>query len=230
MITGILGPNGSGKSTTLHIITGLIKASSGTASIDGHTAESGSYRSAFGFCPDDLPQPDLLTAREYLEMVQGIRRLDVPLEALIMLLMGLHLETSLDKLIVSFSHGMKRKLQLVAALLHRPRLLILDEPFRGLDPESAAIMKQLVTSYARQGNAVLLSTHDLLVAEQLCDEVVVLREGKVVLSGDVDEILKSRPGETLEQSFLVATGLDASSEESAAVFFEGLNLINSDAS
>jgi ABC-2 type transport system ATP-binding protein len=221
VMTGLLGPNGAGKSTLLHIVTGLLAPTSGTVRVDGSPVGSAEARGRLGFCSDDLPQPELLTGREYLDLVQGIRGLRVGDDTLHLLCTGMRLDGAIDRLIASYSHGMKRKLQLVAAVLHRPRVLVLDEPFRGLDPESSAIMKRLLRSYAADGAAVIVSTHDLLVAEQLCDDVVVLREGRVVLAGAVDE-LRGRGDRSLEDRFLAATGLDAASEESATIFFEGL--------
>jgi ABC-2 type transport system ATP-binding protein len=220
-LTGLLGPNGAGKSTLLHIVTGLLAPTSGTVLVDGAPNGTVAARRSLGFCPDDLPQPELLTGREYLDLVQGIRGLRVGDDVLHLLCTGMRLDGAIDRLIASYSHGMKRKLQLVAAVLHRPRVLVLDEPFRGLDPESSAIMKRLLRSYAAGGAAVIVSTHDLLVAEQLCDDVVVLRDGRVVLAGAVDE-LRGAGDRTLEERFLTATGLDTASEESAAIFFEGL--------
>lgn len=225
-VTGLLGPNGAGKSTLLHIVTRLLRPGSGEVRIGGVPASEPAAQALVGFCPDDLPQPELLTAREYLDLVQGVRGLDVGDDALHLLCAGLRIDTAMDRLVGSFSHGMKRKLQLVAAVLHRPGLLVLDEPLRGLDPESGAIMKRLLRSYAEAGAAVLMSTHDLLVAEQLCDDVVVLRDGRLVLAEPVERLRLREAGRTLEESFLAVTGLDTSSDASAEIFFDGLAAID----
>jgi ABC-2 type transport system ATP-binding protein len=225
-ITGLLGPNGAGKSTLLHILVGLISPTSGTVFIDEGGTVTLDVASRIGFCADDLPMPDLLTGREYLDMVRGIRRLPRSREAEDRLLLGMRLTDASHRLIGTYSHGMKRKLQLVAALLHRPHFLVLDEPFRGLDPESSAIMKVLLQSYAKRGNAVLVSTHDLLVAEQLCSELVVLREGSVLATASVESLRVADAGASLEDSFLRMTGLLDSSVESSARFFEGLEMLS----
>lgn len=224
-VTGLLGPNGSGKSTTLHILAGLIPATLGTCAINEHPLTSTRYRDALGFCPDDLPQPELLTAREYLELIQGIRRIRISDETITLLLTGFRLEHAHNDLIGSYSHGMKRKLQVIGALLHRPDILVLDEPFRGLDPESSAIMHELVAGYARNGHSVLVSTHDLLLAEKLCQDLVVLQDGRVVAAGSTPDIVSRQGHGTLEESFLAATGLDEVARDSSRTFFEGLEQI-----
>lgn len=213
-VTGLLGPNGAGKSTLLHVLIGVARPTSGTSSRTG--AEP-------GFCPDDLPLPELLTAREYLGLVQGVRRVRIPDPAIELMASGLRLGGHLDALVGTYSHGMKRKLQLIAALLHSPHVLILDEPFRGLDPESGAIMRALITGYAGAGNTVLFSTHDLLLAQRLCHRVVVLGDGRVTAAGTVDEVIGEHAD--LESSFLAHTGLGELAAEAATQFVLGLELI-----
>ncbi|MCU1413131.1 MAG: transporter ATP-binding protein [Microbacteriaceae bacterium] len=224
-ITGLLGPNGAGKTTLLHILVGLIEPSSGFVFLDGDDRIAADFTRDVGFCADDLPLPELLTGREYLDMVTGIRGLRRRPGAESRLLAGMRLDDAASRLIETYSHGMKRKLQLVAALLHSPSYLVLDEPFRGLDPESSAIMKNLLRTYAARGNGVLISTHDLLVAEQLCTGVLILREGRLLSSASAAELRHADDGATLEESFLRLTGLDASSERSAELFFDGLDLL-----
>ncbi len=228
-ITGLLGPNGAGKTTLLHILVGLIEPTSGAVLLDGGERSAMDVTRHVGFCADDLPLPELLTGHEYLDMVRGIRELRRAPEAESRLLAGMRLEAAASRLIETYSHGMKRKLQLVAALLHSPRFLILDEPFRGLDPESSAIMKSLLRTYAGRGNGVLISTHDLLVAEQLCTGVLILREGRLLSSASAAELRRTDDGASLEESFLRLTGLDTSTERSAAIFFDGLDLLSASA-
>ncbi|MEN2737002.1 ABC transporter ATP-binding protein [Microbacterium sp. X-17] len=225
-VVGLLGPNGSGKSSTLHVIAGLTKPSAGSVFIDSRSGQK-RHLHAIGFCPDDLPQPELLTAQEYLDLMQGIRGIRVSDDIIWMLLSGFRLQDHRDELIGSFSHGMKRKLQVVGALLHLPSILILDEPFRGLDPESSAIMHQLITGYVDHGNAVLISTHDLALAERLCNRVVVLEGGRVLHSGTTPEVVAVHGRKTLEESFLTLTGLDMVVEDSVGLFFEGLGELRS---
>ncbi|OII33067.1 hypothetical protein BIU98_06340 [Curtobacterium sp. MMLR14_010] len=221
-ITALLGPNGAGKSTLLHAINGLIPVDAGTVSVFDRKGEPASLRT-IGFCPDDLPMADLLTGMEYLDLVQGARRISVPERVMDRLLRGMRLSDAAHSLIDTYSHGMRRKLQLIAALLHDPNVLVLDEPIRGLDPESSAIMKQLLRRYAARGNAVLLSTHDLMVADQLCDRVLVLEHGRLRASGDLASIRGEAADGTLETSFLAMTGLAAEAGRAADDFFAGLD-------
>jgi ABC-2 type transport system ATP-binding protein len=221
-ITALLGPNGAGKSTLLHAINGLIPVDAGAVSVFDRKGEPASLRT-IGFCPDDLPMADLLTGMEYLDLVQGARRISVPERVKDRLLRGMRLQDAAHSLIDTYSHGMRRKLQLVAALLHNPNVLVLDEPIRGLDPESGAIMKQLLRRYAARGNAVLLSTHDLMVADQLCDRVLVLERGRLRASGDLASMRREAADGTLETSFLAMTGLAAEAGQAADDFFAGLD-------
>ncbi|NEM92035.1 ABC transporter ATP-binding protein [Galbitalea soli] len=225
-MTALLGPNGAGKSTLLHIVTGLLRQDSGVVLVETQGGLVADFRDLIGFCPDDLPQAELLTGDELLDLTAGIRHRRRAPEAERALVEALHLDGAMDRLIGTYSHGMKRKLQLVTALLHSPRILILDEPFRGLDPESSAILKALLAVYAERGNAVLISTHDLLVAEQLCTEVLVLRDGELLdLSPGQESTAVGVPPETLEARFLRATGIDADAARARDRFFEGLDLL-----
>jgi ABC-2 type transport system ATP-binding protein len=221
-ITALLGPNGAGKSTLLHAITGLIPVDAGSVSVSDRDGRPRSLRT-IGFCPDDLPMADLLTGMEYLDLVQGARRIVVPERAMGRLLRGMRLHDAAHALIDTYSHGMRRKLQLIAALLHDPHVLVLDEPIRGLDPESSAIMKQLLRRYAARGNAVLLSTHDLMVADQLCDRVLVLERGRLRADSDLASMRRAAGDGTLESSFLAMTGLADEAGRAADDFFSGLD-------
>lgn len=225
-VTGLLGPNGSGKSTLLHILVGLLTPTTGTVAVVDElgAASAAETRRRMGFCPDDLPQPDLLTAREYLDLVQGVRGIRVDEAAIHFMSAGLRLDEHLDSLVGTYSHGMKRKLQLIAALLHRPSVLILDEPFRGLDPESGAIVRTLITRYAEAGSAVLFSTHDIALAQRLCRDVIVLHDGLVRADGSVSEVIGDHAD--LEASFLAQTGLDAVAQQAADDFFTGLAVLD----
>jgi len=140
-IVGLLGPNGSGKSTTLHCLTGILSATSGTVEIAGVDHELPAAKDGFGFLPDDLPLPESLRSLEVMALHRRLRaRFDRDLAEDLLELVGL--TDHRDKYVGHYSHGMKRKLQLVIALAHRPRLLIMDEPMRGLDPEAAIITQK----------------------------------------------------------------------------------------
>jgi len=205
-IHGLLGPNGSGKTTALHIITGLIPADRGAVRIGGIDVGDTASRRALGFAPDDLPLPAALTGREYLRLHDALRGRDDASRADV-LADALGIADDLSKPVGDYSHGMQRKLQLVAAVMHEPRLLVLDEPFRGLDPDAAAIVRSLLLSYARGGRGVLVATHDMLRAERDCDAVTILDHGSVAAFGTPEGLIAAYEGcVTLEDVFLRATG------------------------
>lgn len=204
-VHGLLGPNGSGKSSGLHVLTGLDSDFSGAVVVNGTAIAEKQSRLDIGFAPDDLPLPSALTAREYLSFHDAMRRRDDSGRAReLACVLGLDIEDK--KMIGSYSHGMKRKLQLVASAMHQPRLLVLDEPFRGLDPHAAAALRELITAFARAGGALLLATHDMLRAERDCDEVTILNLGHTVCRGRPTELVSaSQSANTLEDVFLENT-------------------------
>jgi ABC-2 type transport system ATP-binding protein len=205
-IVGLLGPNGSGKSTTLHCVTGILSPTSGTVEITGVDHARPAAKDGFGFVPDDLPMPESLRPPEVLALHRRLRtRFDPDLSEELLELVGL--ADHRQKYVGEFSHGMKRKLQLVIALAHRPRLLIMDEPMRGLDPEAAIIVKTLLEMFREQGGGVLVATHDLLAAEHYCDRVVILTQGRVIASGEPADLISGAGVDTLEDLFIEVTGL-----------------------
>lgn len=187
-IHGLLGSNGSGKSTALHIITGIIDPDQGSVLHHGVPVSQAAARSRVGIAPDDLPLPQSLTGREYLRLHDSLRRRDDAARALTFARV-LRIRSALDKPISSYSHGMKRKVQLVCALMHEPSLLLLDEPFRGLDPDTAEILQMCLSLFTESGGAVLMATHDLLRAEAHCDRVTMLDDGVTVASGALPDLL-----------------------------------------
>ncbi len=156
--------------------------------------------------PDDLPLPESLSGRELL-MLHAHLRPGLDLAAAYDLFDVFDLADHLDKYVGDYSHGMKRKLQLVLATAHRPRLLVLDEPLRGLDPEAAILMNTVIERSAGAGNGVLIATHDLFAAERGCDEVVIVSEGRVVTQGAPAELLERHRAANLEALFLALTGI-----------------------
>lgn len=211
-VFGLLGPNGSGKSTTLHILTGLLEASTGSVEINGIPIQDKRSRNLIGFAPDDLPLPMSLTGREYLDLHHRLRkRDDRGVAAQLSDVLGL--TGALRRSISEYSHGMKRKLQLIAAVMHSPSLLILDEPFRGLDPEAASVLRELIGMFAESGGAVLIATHDMLRAELDCGRVLILHQGEQAALGSPAG-LRHEFGDldTLEAVFLHATKLDEQQE------------------
>lgn len=207
-VFGLLGPNGSGKTTTLHILTGLLEASRGGVEVNGVPIGHKESRQWIGFAPDDLPLPLSLTGTEYLDLHHRLRKRD-DRDVAARLADVLGLTTALERSIIGYSHGTKRKLQLIAAVMHSPELLVLDEPFRGLDPEAAAVLRDLLAMFAGAGGSVLIATHDMLRAERDCDRVMILHNGQQAALGSPSGLREAYGGlASLEAVFLQATKLD----------------------
>ncbi len=210
-IYGFLGPNGAGKTTTIKMMVGLLEPDAGTVAMAGRDvwADPLSAKAAFGYVPDRSHLYEYLTGREFLEFVAQMRRLPrAEAEARIgELLPLLQLEEAADALCGAYSFGMKRKLALAAALLHRPRVLVLDEPFNGLDPRSARRLKDLLVELANGGCGLFMSTHDLATAEAVCNRLGVLHRGRLVAEGNSPQDLRERHGAEgdLEAIFLQLT-------------------------
>lgn len=212
-IHGLLGPNGSGKTTCLHLVTGLIQPDAGTVLVDEIDVARPASRLGFGFAPDDLPMPSSLTGREYLALHHALRERDDTARAAELADL-LRVADALERPVGDYSHGMRRKLQLIAALAHQPRLLVLDEPFRGLDPEAATALRTLLVAFARAGGAVLVATHDLVRAERDCDTVTILDAGSVVAAGAPADLRARHPdASSLDDLFLEVTGRAAEATE-----------------
>lgn len=205
-IVGLLGPNGCGKSTTLHCITGYHRITSGQVWIEGSPHQEPRAKDQLGFLPDDLPVPESLSGRELL-MLHAHLRPGLQLDTAYDLFEVFELVDHLDRYVGDYSHGMKRKLQLVLALAHRPTLLVLDEPLRGLDPEAAILMNTVISSYAGAGCGVLIATHDLAAAERSCDAVVIVNQGRVVAQGAPADLKRDHAASSLEDVFLSLTGI-----------------------
>ncbi len=218
-VVALVGPNGAGKSTLIHVITGLTKPTSGEVLADGVRIRAGGY-TGIGFCPDDLPLPELLTGHEYLDFAEALHGSRVGDRHRQRLLECLRLDDAAGRLLSTFSHGMKRKLQLLAALLRGPSILILDEPLRGLDPESGALLRALIHDFAEHGGAVLLSTHDLPSAQTTATRFLVLQEGRLIVDDGVRELAEE--GRSIEDVFLATTGIGESVARSSALFVGAL--------
>ncbi len=204
-IVGFLGANGAGKTTTLRCACGLLDPDSGRVSIAGHDLirEPLPARSNMGFVPDRPFLYERLTARECLAFVAALyavppRVAEARVEALAL---RLQLAEALDQPIETHSHGTRQKVALIAALVHAPALLMLDEPLGGLDPHSARALQDTLREHADAGAGVLVSTHLLDVAQRLCDRVVMLRNGRVVASGTLAELRGEGSDATLEDLF-----------------------------
>ncbi len=198
-VTGYLGPNGSGKSTTIKLITGLIEASEGVILFRGEPIDRNrvAYRQRFGYVPEEPHLYPHLTGLEYLEMVGELRCLPKRATAgkigellrLFSLFGNRHVPMS------SYSKGMRQKVLIAAALLHNPELVVLDEPFSGLDVSTALVLRDLISALAQSGKVVLFSSHELETVERLCARVVILHKGKVVANDSVQNLsaVLSRP-------------------------------------
>ncbi|OFE17220.1 hypothetical protein BA895_17375 [Humibacillus sp. DSM 29435] len=211
-ITCLLGPNGAGKSTLVHAVVGLITPTQGTIVVGGEVAGSRNACQSIGFVYDDLPLPVNLTGREALDLLQSShRRWDDEMVDRLTRLLGL--DVALDRLVAEYSHGMKRKLQVIGSLGHRPTVWVLDEPFRGLDPVATSVLSHLITEFARAGT-VLIATHDLLRAQQMADDVLVVDGGRVVGAGSLHDVLNGESD--LAVRYLALTGLDIMVERTRA--------------
>lgn len=215
-VFGFLGPNGAGKTTTIRMLAGVLPPTTGRIVIDGVdiAAEPIESKRRVGYIPDRPYLYDKLTAREFLQFVGGVYQIpDDEVRARgDRLLRENGLLSRADELIEAYSHGMKQRLVLSAALLHEPRLLIVDEPMVGLDPSGARQIKARFRSISESGRTVFLSTHSLVTAQEVCDRVGILYRGRLVAMGSVAELLSERGGADLEQVFLQITEEDASQD------------------
>ena len=183
-VLGLLGPNGSGKSTTVKVLAGLLEASSGVVRLDGADVVENviAYKAQVGYVPEEPHLYSYLTGQEYLQLVGRLRGIaDDTLHAKIdefMSLLGLHDDRY--QTLSSYSKGMRQKVLIAAAVLHNPRVVILDEPFSGLDVTAARMLKAFVRALADEGKIIVFSSHVLEVVEQVCSRVVILKDGSVV--------------------------------------------------
>ncbi len=215
---GFLGPNGAGKTTTLRMIAGILKPTSGTIEIGGIDLEARprEAKMRMGFIPDRPFVYDKLTGAEFLRFVAALYGQDGPvIERRIDEMLGLFdLAPWKDELTESYSHGMRQKLIISSALLHRPEVIVVDEPMVGLDPKSARLLKDLFRAFVDRGGTVLMSTHTLEVAESMCDRIGIIQGGRIVACGTMDELRvhHAAGGASLEDLFLRLTGGHADRE------------------
>jgi ABC-2 type transport system ATP-binding protein len=204
-VTGYLGPNGSGKSTTLKMITGLIEPTEGSILYQGKPihADLIAYRQVLGYVPEEPHLYPHLSAVEYLEMVGQLRGLQPAIlgEKIEGLLQLLSLEEDRHVAIASYSKGMRQKVLLTAALLHNPAILLLDEPFSGLDVNTALVLRTLIEQLAKLGRIVLFSSHELETVERVSSRVVILHKGKVVANDSIQNLRSLMSLSSLEEIF-----------------------------
>ncbi len=211
-VFGFLGPNGAGKTTTIKMLVGLLQPTSGIARMAGHDVQAQPLeaKAASGYVPDTPNLYAKLSGRELLRFVGDLYGLDRGRAArrIDELLRMFDLAEAADDTIDSYSHGMQQKTSLAAALMHDPRVLVLDEPTVGLDPRSARLIKDILRHLADRGASVMLSTHILEIAERMCDRVGIIDRGELIAVGTMDELrARDASGEaSLEDIFLSLTG------------------------
>jgi ABC-2 type transport system ATP-binding protein len=208
-VLGLLGPNGSGKSTTVKILTGLLQPSSGVVRLDGRdvAADITAYKALLGYVPEEPHLYSYLTGPEYLRLVGRLRkvsedRLEPKIERFLRLL---GIWDDRYQTLASYSKGMRQKILIAAAVLHDPRLVILDEPFSGLDVSAARVLKAFVRSLADDGKMVVFSSHVLEVVEQVCSRVLILREGRVAGHDSVQNLRATLQLPSLDAIFAALT-------------------------
>lgn len=208
-IVGFIGPNGAGKTTTIKILTGILKPDSGSVIIDHYdmAKEPLKAKQAIGYIADS---PDMflrLKGIEFMNLISDIYKVptDVRRERIQTFANRFDLTDVLDEPMQNYSHGMRQKMMVAAALVHDPAVWILDEPLTGLDPKSAFALKNMMREHADAGNSVLFSTHVLEVAEKLCDKVIIINHGKTLFYGTLDELTARYPDMDLEKIFLEMT-------------------------
>lgn len=213
---GFLGPNGAGKTTTIRMLMGLAPATSGTIEILGHAmpAEALSIKAKIGLVPDDTLLFDHLTGAEFIEFVGRMYELgrELARSRTAELLELFELDGAGRKLIGEYSKGMRKRVAMAAALIHRPELYLLDEPFEGVDAVGARLMKDILQDQVRQGATIFLTSHVLEVVERLCDRVAIINQGRIIVNGTMDELRSG--SETLEDTFVRLVGGSAHSSES----------------
>lgn len=227
-IYALLGPNGAGKTTTIKMLMGLLDPDSGSAKVFGidSAKDPVEVKNLVGYVPEEQQLYDSLTPRELFNFIASIRGLpeEKVTKRMKEFLKALDFEQYYDNMIITLSQGNKQKTMLIAALLHRPKLLILDEPFSSLDVRAAKIMKDIVKIHTENGGSVLLSTHVMEVAEGLCNRVGIIDEGKLVAEGTLEELRSKseKEGASLESLFLKLTDQEEEVAEGVSALREAL--------
>jgi ABC-2 type transport system ATP-binding protein len=219
---GFLGPNGAGKTTTLRMIAGILRPTAGVITVGGKDIRTNALavKAKLGYIPDRPYVYDKLTGAEFLRFVASLygqegeaveKRIDELLELF-------ELTPWRDELTESYSHGMRQKVIIASALVHRPEVIVVDEPMVGLDPRSAKLLKLLFRQFVDRGGTILMSTHTLEVAEAMCDRIAIIKGGNIVASGTMDELRQqTQEGLSLEDLFLRLTGGEEAHELSAVL-------------
>ncbi|MBR0211946.1 MAG: ABC transporter ATP-binding protein [Oscillospiraceae bacterium] len=206
-IYGFIGHNGAGKSTTIRAVVGVLDFKEGDIFIDGHSVrtEPLACKQITAYIPDNPDLYENLTGIQYLNFIADVFAIDArDREARIRRYADqFEMTADLGSLISSYSHGMKQKLAIISALIHQPRLLVLDEPFVGLDPKASFTLKEIMRQMCDRGTAIFFSTHVLDVAEKLCNKVAIIKHGRLIAAGTMAELTE---GHSLEEAFLEVDG------------------------
>ena len=202
-IYGFIGHNGAGKTTTIKCITGILEFSEGDILIDGKSIKSDPIecKRLIAYIPDNPDLYENMTGIQYLNFIADIFSISSSEreEAIKHLSDSMELTSSLGDLISSYSHGMKQKLAIISALIHKPKLFIMDEPFVGLDPKASHILKEIMKEQCQNGSAIFFSTHVLEVAEKMCNKIAIIKDGRLIASGETGAV---KGNNSLEQLFL----------------------------
>jgi len=206
-IYGFIGHNGAGKTTTIKAVVGIIDFEAGEITVDGLSVKENPLecKKRIAYIPDNPDLYEYLTGIQYLNFIADLFAISKQEREARIKKYGdaFELTTSFGDLISSYSHGMKQKLALISALLHEPKLMLLDEPFVGLDPKAAVTLKEIMKDMCSKGAAIFFSTHVLEVAEKLCNKVAIIKNGSLVISGKTEEIVKNQ---SLEELFMQIEG------------------------
>ncbi len=214
-VFGFLGPNGAGKTTTIKMMAGLLQPTGGSALIGGYDVQKEPFKAKFltGFIPDRPFLYEKLTATEFMHFIARLYGMEDPQKRIAELLDLFGLPDWKDELVENFSHGMKQRLVMASALLHLPRVLVVDEPMVGLDPRGARLVKDIFKDLASKGVTIFMSTHTLEIVEQMCTRVAIINKGNIVAEGSVEDLgqMAHMPASHLEPIFLRLTGGDEAS-------------------
>ncbi len=211
-IVGFIGPNGAGKTTTLKMMCGILKPDEGKVTLNGFdiVKQSLEAKRQFGFVADDSDIFLRLKGIEYLNLMADIYEVEpsTRLERIQEYAKQFEMEQALNDKILSYSHGMRQKIIIMGAILHKPSIWILDEPLTGLDPQSSFELKKMMREHAKNNKTVFFSTHVLEVAEKLCDYVIIINFGKILYEGTLEQLKSEYPNKSLEEIFLEVTKRD----------------------
>ena len=212
-IYGFIGHNGAGKTTTIRAVVGVLDFTDGEIFIDGHSVkdEPIECKKVTAYIPDNPDLYENLTGLQYLNFVADVFDISAEdrEERIKKYADMFEITDSLGDQISSYSHGMKQKVAIISALIHEPKLMVLDEPFVGLDPKASFILKEIMHEMCRNGSAIFFSTHVLDVAEKLCNKVAIIKKGRIIATGTMEEITE---GHSLEEAFLGDTFAEANHE------------------